>query len=83
MNIKMIHISNFKSFDDETIYFDRLNVLVGANAAGKSNVISLFRFFTNIINYGIDDAISMLGGMEYILNASIEKSKPLYMKIEI
>lgn len=83
MNIKMIHISNFKSFDDETIYFDRLNVLVGANAAGKSNIISLFRFFTNIINNGIDDAISMLGGMEYILNSNIGKSRPLCMKIII
>lgn len=71
MNIRTIHVSNFKSFSDETISFNRLNVLIGANASGKSNVIALFRFFTNIINYGIDNAISMLGGMEYLLNANI------------
>lgn len=83
MNIKSIHISNFKSFNDEVISFDRLNVLIGANAAGKSNVISLLRFFMDIINFGIDDAISMQGGMEYILNASIGKSKPIRMEINI
>ena len=83
MNIRTIHVSNFKSFSDETISFDRLNVLIGANASGKSNVIALFRFFTNIINYGIDNAISMLGGMEYLLNANIGKSKPMRMSIDI
>jgi len=83
MNIQTVHVSNFKSFSDETIHFDKINVLIGANASGKSNVIAIFRFLTNIMNYGIDNAISMLGGMEYLLNANIGKRKPLNMSFSI
>ena len=83
MNIQTVHVSNFKSFSDETIHFDKINVLIGANASGKSNVIAIFRFLTNIINYGIDNAISMVGGMEYLLNANIGKRKPMNMGFSI
>lgn len=80
MRIKYIHVKNFKSFDDEIIELDNLNILLGANAAGKSNTISIFRFINNIVSYGIDDAISLLGGINYAINANIGKNQPLYLK---
>lgn len=79
MHLTKLHIKNFKSFKDETIIFDKLNVLVGANASGKSNLISIFRFINNIIDLGIENAISLAGGMEYMLNTTISKSEPLYI----
>lgn len=39
MAIKKIRISNFKSFTDLEIEFGKFNVLIGANASGKSNFI--------------------------------------------
>lgn len=77
MQVTKMHISNFKSFREETISFGRLNILIGSNAAGKSNTISIFRFLDQIIDYGIDNAISLSGGIEYLLNTTIGKSKPL------
>src|SRR5208282_5884866 len=39
-----IRAHNFKSLKDVTLELGPRNVLVGANMAGKSNVIDLFRF---------------------------------------
>lgn len=38
MQIKKIKVSNFKSFDEVEIELGRFNVLIGANASGKSNL---------------------------------------------
>lgn len=79
MRITKIHVSNFKSFREETITFDHLNILIGSNASGKSNTISIFRFLDQIIDYGLENAISLSGGIEYVLNTTIGKSMPLNM----
>ena len=51
--------------------------MIGSNASGKSNTINVFRFIDHIIDYGIENAISLSGGIEYVLNTSIGKSTPL------
>src|SRR5580693_924673 len=43
-----IRAHNFKSLKDVTLDLGPRNVLVGANMAGKSNVIDLFRFIHDI-----------------------------------
>ena len=42
MAIKKIKISNFKSFKNLEIELGKFNVLIGANASGKSNFIQIF-----------------------------------------
>lgn len=80
MKIRSIKVRNFKSFKEEKLDIQDFTILVGANASGKSNTISLFRFISNIILYGIDDAISLMGGIDYTVNASIGKNNPIYLK---
>jgi predicted ATPase len=60
-----------------------LAIIIGANASGKSNFISIFRFISNIVNYGLDNAISLLGGIDYTVNTSIGKTKPIKIKFNI
>lgn len=45
MRIKAIRIENFRSFQDETIALGRYSCFVGANGAGKSNVLSALNVF--------------------------------------
>jgi len=71
MTIKKIKISNFKSFRDLEIELGKFNVLIGANASGKSNFIQIFKFLKDITNHGFDNAISMQGGVEYLRNINI------------
>jgi predicted ATPase len=81
MVIKKIRISNFKSFDDIEIEVGKFNVLVGANASGKSNFVQIFKFFRDISNYGLNNAISMQGGTEYLRNINIGSSKNFSLEV--
>lgn len=83
MIIESIVVENFKSFKCEEISFKELTILLGANASGKSNTINVFRFINNIIKYGIDNAISLLGGIDYTTNTSIGRTQPIHIKFKL
>lgn len=80
MKIKYVHVKNFKSFGEQIIDLENLTILLGANASGKSNTVSIIRFINNIVLYGLDDAISLLGGINYTTNATIGKKEVMYLK---
>lgn len=81
MAINHIHIGNFKSFSEIDIDLTRFNVVIGSNAAGKSNFISIFKLLRDIARHGIVNAIAMQGGVEYTRNARIRNSRNLEVKI--
>jgi len=45
MKIECVRIENFRSFKDETIYFDDYTCFVGANGSGKSTVLNALNIF--------------------------------------
>jgi len=47
VELKKVHIKNFRSIVDETIDFDRFNIFVGLNDCGKSNVLKALNLFFN------------------------------------
>lgn len=81
MTINRIHIENFKSFSEMDVDLTRFNVIIGSNAAGKSNFISIFKFLRDIARHGVVNAIAMQGGVEYIRNARIRNLRDLTVKI--
>ncbi len=81
MAIKRVRIENFRSFDDFELNLHQFNVLVGANASGKSNVLHVFRFLKDIADHGLKDAISLQGGVDFLTNARIGRNQPLSVTI--
>ncbi len=81
MPIKRIRIGNFKSFSEIDVELSRFNVVIGSNAAGKSNFISAFRFLRDIARHGVVNAISMQGGADYIRNAKIGNERDLVVQV--
>lgn len=81
MPIKRIHIENFKSFSSLDVELSRFNVIIGSNAAGKSNFISAFRFLRDIARHGVVNAIAMQGGADYIRNTKIGTGRDLVVKV--
>ena len=77
MYIERIQVKNFKSIKETTLDLEPLTIIVGANASGKSNLINVFRFLSNIITIGIDNAIALQGGTPYLANASLPKGTPI------
>lgn len=45
MKIESVRIENFRSFKDETIYFDDYTCFVGANGCGKSTILNALNIF--------------------------------------
>ncbi len=75
MAIRKIRVKNFKSFKDMEVELGNLNILIGANASGKSNFVEIFRFLRDIRNSGLENAISLQGGDEYLRNTSVDSSE--------
>lgn len=84
MQIRRIKVKNFKSFKEIDITPSNFNVLIGPNASGKSNFLSIFRFVRDIINMGLSNAISLQGGMDYLRNLHLgDNNKRTSIRIEI
>ena len=83
MAITKIRISNFKSFADQTVELHDFNPLVGANASGKSNFVQVFTFLRDIARHGLEDAISLQGGVAYLRNLKIAYAQPLHFHVAV
>ncbi|HSK77426.1 MAG TPA: AAA family ATPase, partial [Thermoanaerobaculia bacterium] len=81
MAITKIKVSNFKSFDELEVDLRPLNIVVGGNAAGKSNFLEIFRFIRDRSAHGLENAVSLQGGMEYLANLRIGTTKPVSIEV--
>lgn len=51
-----------------------MTVIVGANAAGKSNFIQVQKLFRDVATHGLANAVSLQGGIKYLRNVRSESS---------
>ncbi len=79
--IENIKLQNFKSFKNLDVTLGRFNLIIGANASGKSNFTQIFDFLKDIVTEGLDVAISRQGGLEYLLNFNMGTNKNLLIEI--
>lgn len=62
--IRRLQFHRFKSLQRAALDVGAVNLLIGANAAGKSNVVRGFRFIADAIKTDVETAIAPLGGTE-------------------
>jgi predicted ATPase len=70
--ITRLQVKNFKSLRELDLQLGPINVLVGPNMAGKSNILDVFRFLHDILSgagglQGLNFALVQRGGMNEIL----------------
>ena len=83
MRITKLSLRNFKSFKDATISFRPFNVVIGANASGKSNLVQAFRFLKDIADHGLENAVSLQGGAEFLRNMDTDINDSVRVSIEV
>jgi len=66
--ISKLVVAGYKSIKDATIEFGDINIFIGANGSGKSNLISLFTLLQNIANSRLTHFISSSGGPNTIFH---------------
>ena len=77
-----IKVENFLSLRKVDVRLEALNVLVGANGAGKSNLLKVFQFLGEVARVELAPAVSNVGGYESLLFRGDSKT-PLSVIIEI
>ncbi len=84
IKLKRITISGFKSFnnDDHTIEFGDVSVLIGANGAGKSNLVSFFKMVAYMMTTALQQYIGEQGGASSLLNYGPKTTPILSAKFE-
>jgi hypothetical protein len=83
MAITALTLRNFRSFREAELRLRPFLLLVGRNAAGKSNLIHGFLFLRDIARSGLTNAISLQGGLAYLQNAGLACGRDLGVEVEL
>lgn len=70
-------LKGYKSIAECDIELGELNVLIGANGAGKSNFIGFFRLINRILDQQLQAAVGDAGGPDAVLHFGRKKTEEL------
>lgn len=76
-----IQIAGFKSIRDQSLDLGPLNVLIGANGAGKSNFIEVFRLLNEIINQNLQLFVGRSGGADRLLHFGSKVTEEILIEL--
>ena len=79
--ISRLVLNGFKSIKNCDINLQNLNVLIGANGAGKSNFISFFHMIKNILDENLQMYISKQGGPDAVLHFGRKNTEAISAEI--
>jgi predicted ATPase len=81
--IKRLTIKGFKSLQNlEGFALDQLNVLIGANGAGKNNFVSYFRMLGELVEQRLQVWTKKQGGADRILTYGVKETEKLESYVE-
>lgn len=66
--LERLILTGYKSFRELDLTLGPVNVLIGANGAGKSNFISLFRMLSRMMSEDLQVHVAQAGGPDQILH---------------
>lgn len=72
--LKQLIVENYKSIRQATIDLEGINVFVGANGSGKSNLLSLFELLKALYEQRLGTYVLQRGGMERMLYQGLKGS---------
>lgn len=80
--LEKIQIEGFKSIRKMVLELRPLNVLIGANGAGKSNFIAAFKFLNELINQNLQLYVGKYGGVDSFLHFGQQTTSHLRFAID-
>jgi predicted ATPase len=80
--LEKLTIKNFKSIREQTLELGRLNVFIGGNGAGKSNLIEAFRFLREVVNQNLAGYTGTKGGADTLLYFGRKRSPEMSFRLE-
>lgn len=80
--LERIHVAGFKSIRDQTVELRPLNVLIGANGAGKSNFIGVFRLLHEIVRENLQLYVARSGGADQLLHFGRKTTEAIRLRLD-
>lgn len=77
-----LSVSGFKSIRQQELELGALNVLIGANGAGKSNLIGVFRLLHDIVNEDLQVAVARAGGANNLLHFGRKQTDEIKLRFQ-
>ena len=82
-NIRQFTCENFRNIKIDELEFRKVNILVGPNNSGKSNLIRALSFAANLLSTSLKDETLRLGGFDLMKRGSSRKPVKLDYVIEL
>jgi len=79
--LERIVVRGYKSIEEADVALRPINVLIGANGAGKSNFVSLFRFMNSLVRQRMQTYVAQAGGADQILHYGRKTTERLHIKL--
>lgn len=80
--LRRIVVDGYKSIASADLEIGAINVLVGANGAGKSNFLEVFDLVGEAINQSLRTAVARLGGSERLLHFGSRRTPVIRLGFE-
>ncbi|QXO95193.1 AAA family ATPase [Methanospirillum purgamenti] len=81
MTLHSLELKGYKSIKEISIQFNPINILIGANGAGKTNFISFFKLLNSIIDNRLQLDVRKEGGANAILHYGIKNTEYISSKV--
>lgn len=76
-----IKVKGYKSFKELTVRLGGINLLIGANGAGKSNFLSLFELLGNAYEQRLAQYVAQVGGVDKLLYQGRKVTEKIEMAV--
>jgi predicted ATPase len=80
--LEKLTVENFKSIRQQTLSLGQLNLFIGGNGVGKSNLISVFRFLRELVTQNLRNYVATKGGADSLLYFGRKHSPKMSIKAE-
>lgn len=78
-----IEIKGYKSIKDLSLEIKPINILIGSNGSGKSNLLSYFNFLKQIYKQNLQQYVALNGGTEKFLHKGDKVTNEIYSKVTL
>lgn len=81
--IKKISLQGYKSIQHVELEMTHLNILIGANGAGKSNLMHFFQLLNSLIQERLELFVGNAGGAERLLHFGSKTTQVIHAVLEL
>ena len=82
-HLKHIRVEGFKSIEKLDLAMGSINILIGANGAGKTNFVSLFTFLGHLANGKLRQYVETEGGAERFFHFGTKHTSRIKLDLQV